>query len=186
MKHHKAAFSVSLIGLADALGQNQTVGFNASKGALKISDGQIAVSGNDHWGVIKAANDLAIDFGRITGKNLTVYGINATSAPVYTWHAPTSNTTYAVGPAQNITGPSYTSTTLSNTSIIVGTIGQSSLIDKLVSNRKIDVSRTVGKWESFHSEIVMNPLDGIASALVIAGSDHRGTIYGARQFLINH
>lgn len=179
MKLLAASFLTGAVGLVQALGGQLTIGFSNSHGALKLSGGQIVVSTNDHWGVIKAASDLATDFGRITGKNLTLYGAGATSAaPVYTWHAPTSNTTYAVGPAQYITGPAYTSKNLSNAVIIVGTIGQSTIIDKLISTKKIDVSNTTGKWESYHSEIVKNPIDGVASALVIAGSDHRGTIYG--------
>jgi hypothetical protein len=171
------------IGLANALGQNLTISFTPSYSALELSGGQIVVSANDHWGVIKAAGDLATDFGRITGKNLTLYGAGATtSAPVYTWHAPTSNTTYAAGPAQQIIGPSYTSTKLSKTVIIVGTIGQSTVIDSIISKKKIDISQTKGKWESFHSEVIKDPIDGVASALVIAGSDHRGTIYGVCYF----
>lgn len=170
---------IGAVGRVNALGGQLTIGFSDSRGALKLSGGQIVVSSNDHWGVIKAASDLATDFGRITGKNLTLFGSGATSAaPVYTWYPPTSNTTYAVGPAQYITGPTYTSKKLSNAAIIVGTIGQSNIIDKLISSKKIDVSQTTGKWESYHSEIVQNPMDGVSSALVIAGSDHRGSIYG--------
>ena len=35
-----------------------------------------------------------------------------------------------------------------------------------------------GKWESYLIEVVSNPVAGVESALVIAGSDKRGTIYG--------
>lgn len=56
-------------------------------------------------------------------------------------------------------------------SIIVGTIGKSTLIDKLVSAKKLDVSSIKGQWESFLIQIVDNNL-------VVAGSDKRGTIYG--------
>lgn len=62
--------------------------------------------------------------------------------------------------------------------IIAGTLGQSSLIDELVKNKKIDVSAIQGKWESSLTEVVANPLPGIKRALVIVGSDKRGTIYG--------
>jgi hypothetical protein len=47
-----------------------------------------------------------------------------------------------------------------------------------VSSRAIDVSGVQGKWESFTSQVVKNPVPGCAKALVIAGSDPRGTIYG--------
>ena len=44
--------------------------------------------------------------------------------------------------------------------------------------KKIDVSSIAGKWESFLIQVVAKPLPGVSSALVIAGSDKRGTIYG--------
>jgi Glycosyl hydrolase family 115/Gylcosyl hydrolase family 115 C-terminal domain len=62
--------------------------------------------------------------------------------------------------------------------IIIGTIGKSKLIDQLVIRKKIDVSGVAGKWESFLIQVVRNPLPGVTKALVIAGSDKRGTIYG--------
>lgn len=62
--------------------------------------------------------------------------------------------------------------------IIAGTIGKSELIDLLVKNRKLDVEKVTGKWESFVIQIVNKPFKGVKKALVIAGSDKRGTIYG--------
>ncbi|GAC1703279.1 MAG: glycosyl hydrolase 115 family protein [Candidatus Acidiferrum sp.] len=63
--------------------------------------------------------------------------------------------------------------------IIIGTIGKSKIIDRLIRERKIDVSSPIaGKWESFLIQVVPKPLPGVASALVIAGSDKRGTIFG--------
>lgn len=63
------------------------------------------------------------------------------------------------------------SDSLAQKSVIVGTIGKSALIDKLISAGKLDVSGVKGKWESFAIQTV----DG---NLVVAGSDKRGTIYG--------
>ncbi|WP_058189457.1 glycosyl hydrolase 115 family protein [Terracidiphilus gabretensis] len=62
--------------------------------------------------------------------------------------------------------------------IIIGTIGKSEIIDRLIAAGKIDVSATKGKWESYFTQVVRNPLPGVDSALVICGSDKRGTIYG--------
>ena len=62
--------------------------------------------------------------------------------------------------------------------IVVGTIGKSKLIDQLIRDRKIDANSTAGRWETFLIQVVPNPLAGVASALVIAGSDKRGTIFG--------
>jgi len=62
--------------------------------------------------------------------------------------------------------------------IIIGTLGKSEIIDRLVSDHRIDVTQIRGKWESFLIQVVSKPLPGVASALVIAGSDKRGTIFG--------
>ena len=62
--------------------------------------------------------------------------------------------------------------------IIIGTLGKSKLIDKLVSSKKLDVNDLKGKWESFVITTIDNPKPGIKQALMIAGSDKRGTIYG--------
>jgi len=62
--------------------------------------------------------------------------------------------------------------------IIIGTIGKSALIDRLIRTGKIKAASIAGKWESFLIQVVPKPLPGVASALVIAGSDKRGTIYG--------
>jgi hypothetical protein len=62
--------------------------------------------------------------------------------------------------------------------ILIGTLGKSEILDQLVRSNKIDVSAISGKWESFVLQVVEHPLPGVDSALVIAGSDKRGTIYG--------
>jgi len=63
-------------------------------------------------------------------------------------------------------------------SVIIGTIGKSPIIDKLIRDSKINVAQIKGKWESFLIEIVPEPLPGVEKGLIIAGSDKRGTIYG--------
>ena len=64
------------------------------------------------------------------------------------------------------------------TLIIAGTIGRSPIVDGLVQSKKLDGAALAGKWEAFVVQTVENPMPGVASALVIAGSDKRGTIYG--------
>ncbi len=64
------------------------------------------------------------------------------------------------------------------TAILIGTLGHNTLIDRLVADHKIDASGVAGQWEACLTEVVRDPLPGVASALVIAGSDKRGTIYG--------
>lgn len=62
--------------------------------------------------------------------------------------------------------------------IIAGTIGQSSDLDKLINSGKINVSAIRNKWESFAITTVNTPIKGVKKAIVIAGSDRRGTAYG--------
>ena len=73
------ALCLTLAGTATALGQERIISINAtSPSAFQIAGGpvagggQILVSDNDYWGVIRAAGDLAQDFGRVTGVNYTL------------------------------------------------------------------------------------------------------------------
>jgi hypothetical protein len=65
-----------------------------------------------------------------------------------------------------------------NQIIIAGTVGKSALLDALIKRKKIDVNEITGKWETFLIQVIDKPFRGIDKALVIAGSDKRGTIYG--------
>lgn len=62
--------------------------------------------------------------------------------------------------------------------VIAGTLGKSRVIDKLVAKGLIQVDQITGKWESYQIQVVQKPLPGVKEALVIVGSDKRGTIYG--------
>jgi len=62
--------------------------------------------------------------------------------------------------------------------IIIGTLGKSKQIDKLVSSNKLDVKEIEGNWESFIIATIPNSYKKTKNSLVIAGSDKRGTIYG--------
>ena len=62
--------------------------------------------------------------------------------------------------------------------IVIGTIGQSSLIQQLIKAKKINADSLQGKWEAYQIKIIQHPFKGIDNALVIAGSDKRGTAYG--------
>ncbi|QEN03448.1 glycosyl hydrolase [Thiospirochaeta perfilievii] len=65
-----------------------------------------------------------------------------------------------------------------NPSIIIGTVGESDIIDSLVSSKKIDGTLLTGKWDTFLIETVNN-------SIIIAGSNKRGTIYGIYDFSKN-
>lgn len=62
--------------------------------------------------------------------------------------------------------------------IIVGTLGHHALVDRLVEQGKIDARGLAGQWEGFLIQAVADPAPGIKRALVVVGSDKRGTIYG--------
>lgn len=62
--------------------------------------------------------------------------------------------------------------------IIIGTVGKNAYIDELVNQGKINKNALTGKWEKYLIQTVSQPLPGMDEALVIAGSDKRGTIFG--------
>lgn len=62
--------------------------------------------------------------------------------------------------------------------LIIGTVGKSPTIDKLIQTGKIEAKDLKSKNEKYIIKTVTAPLEGIDAALVIAGSDKRGTIYG--------
>jgi hypothetical protein len=104
--------------------------------------------------------DLAHDFGRAFGKNATWNFINST------------------GQAE-IPQAEGDSTLPMSPLILIGTLGQSDVVDQLVWSGKIDVSSIAGKWESYISTVIEENPYSRGPALVIIGSDRRGTIYGA-------
>jgi hypothetical protein len=81
---------------------------------------------------------------------------------------------------ERVTGrkPAVASAAPRGMTVLVGTLGKSALIDKLAKTRKLNTGRLRGSWESFIIATVEAPLPGVPRALVIAGSDPRGTAYG--------
>lgn len=67
---------------------------------------------------------------------------------------------------------------LGEQAVIIGTLGQSTLINELVVSKKIDVSGIANQWDAYQISVVQNPRAGIKTALVIVGSNKRGTSYG--------
>jgi hypothetical protein len=62
--------------------------------------------------------------------------------------------------------------------IVIGTVGKSSLVDNLVSSKKLDTSAIAGKWETFTYQVIKTPWEGRDAVLVVAGSDSRGAVFG--------
>lgn len=109
---------------------------------------EILASSGDHQVVGIAAADLAKDIERVTGKAAALLDADS------------------VAPSR------------SKTQIWIGTLGRNAQIDRLIAKRRLDVSKLRGAWESFVIATVSKPAPGVASALVIVGSDRRGTAYG--------
>jgi glycosyl hydrolase family 115 (putative glucuronidase)/glycosyl hydrolase family 115 len=111
----------------------------------------IVVSASDYAGVIRVANDVSADIERVT----------------------------AVRPTVVLDSSGRAEPLRSSELVIVGTLGRSPIVDRLVREKKVDVSGIAGQWEASVLQVVRRPLPGVEQALVIAGSDKRGTIYGA-------
>ena len=71
----------------------------------------------------------------------------------------------------------YDAAGISGKPVIVGTI-DSKYIAQIIKAKKINKKDLQGKREKYIMTVVENPIKGIDEALVIAGSDMRGAIYG--------
>lgn len=114
----------------------------------------IIMSDNELKGVGTAVRNLASDFEKVCG----------TAAPVYKLSA-----SDLAAPAQH--------GVKEGKCVIVGSL-KSPVIEAIVKEKKLDGAQLTGKNEKYLMTTVENPLPGVPEALVIAGSDRRGTIYG--------
>ncbi|MFV3074445.1 glycosyl hydrolase 115 family protein [Niveispirillum fermenti] len=64
------------------------------------------------------------------------------------------------------------------TVILAGTLGSSPVIDALAAAGRLETAGVAGRWEAFVVQAVDAPAPGIERALVVAGGDRRGTIFG--------
>ena len=80
---------------------------------------------------------------------------------------------------ERVTGrrPSLTHKPVAARTVIIGSL-ESPLVRKMVSNGRFDVSELEGRNEKYLIMTIDNPLEGVEEALVIAGSDRRGVVYG--------
>ncbi|KAI0311862.1 hypothetical protein OF83DRAFT_1177164 [Amylostereum chailletii] len=152
---HGALLALALVGgSVRAIGQQSCVLFTSSSSAFPIVSRRTATAihiSDDEWpGVQLAARDFASDIHNVTGVS-----------PVLS----------------NFSTPTTSKHNASTKAIIVGTLGKSSLIAQVVNNTQLDVSAIEGKWESFVTRVVSNPLPGVDEAYVIVGADKRGTIF---------
>ena len=106
---------------------------------------------NDCRGVSYAAKALVKDIQKVSGSPASIITDFTTSSK-----GSTSTSSKGNAPKANI---------------LVGTIGHSAAIDRLIKQHRINAKLLQGKHEKF----IITLIDG---QLVIAGSDRRGTIYG--------
>lgn len=65
-----------------------------------------------------------------------------------------------------------------STSVVIGTLGYSKIIDQLAAAKLIPSQQIKGKWETFCLTIIRDPKNSEQKMLVIFGSDPRGTAFG--------
>lgn len=135
-----------------AMFEQSVISFRASQGALNLADVTILVDQNDFAGVHHAVRNLADDFVKVTARELR--------------------------PHRVVTGDVSQDGAYPKTAIIVGSIEASRLIQKLEKSEFVEFAEIQGKWEPFMTVVVDKPLPGCERALVIAGSDKRGAIFG--------
>ncbi|KAK1723842.1 hypothetical protein CaCOL14_010805 [Colletotrichum acutatum] len=121
--------------------------------AFDLVGSTILVDESDPIGIHIAAQNLAQDFDRVTqSEQSTVQVVQGTQVDV------------ALGSAA---------------AIIIGSIESSSILQRLERDEKLNFDEIRGKWESFSTHVIDQPLQGVQKALIIAGSDKRGAIFGA-------
>jgi len=68
-----------------------------------------------------------------------------------------------------------------NRIIILGSLNHSALIKSMVSQKQIDPTGIQGLWEGYQVNIWQRPFGKNSKALIIAGSDRRGTAFGVME-----
>jgi hypothetical protein len=132
--------------------EEKFVDFKPSAGSIPLVGASIVVDQSDYPGVIRAARDLAQDFARVTKGDAS--------------------------PLIVISSESDYDKIQTETAIIVGSVASSGIIKTLAQQGKLDTQAIERKWETFSTDTVDQSLGKCGSALVIAGSDKRGTIFG--------
>ncbi|KAF4969145.1 hypothetical protein FSARC_3582 [Fusarium sarcochroum] len=132
--------------------EERIIDFQSSTGSIPLVGASIVVDQSDYPGVLRAAKDLAQDFGRVTRGDPSPLILVNSEADYEKIQTPTA--------------------------ILIGSVGSSGLIQYLAQQGKVDARTISGKWESFSTTTVDKPLGTCQQALIIAGSDKRGAIFG--------
>ncbi|KAL5340451.1 hypothetical protein BJX70DRAFT_407142 [Aspergillus crustosus] len=139
--------------LAFSLLEDSFVTFKPTPGAIEFGNAPILRDASDPVGVEIATSSLSEDLEEVTGVRRRVL----------VWDQET--TLAETGSARN-------------NFVIIAATADSPLVSQLEENGKIDAEDIRGKWETFRTALVQSPLPGIDNALVIVGSDKRGTMFG--------
>lgn len=128
--------------------QSDYVSFDQLPEGFNIAGATVFVNDNDYKGVITAAENLTADLSDVCGQQS--YLIKDLKCP------------------GKKTG---------KTVIVVGTVGKSIALDYLIKKGKLNISAIENQREASLIQVVDNPFKGVSKALILAGSDKRGTIY---------
>lgn len=127
------------------------VSFEIVEASVPLHNASIVYCSDDPIGVEIGATSLAEDFEAITGTRPSIIKVDA--------------------------GGSIECEKCADNVIIAATV-DSNLLKAIVKSKNLDVSALDGKWESYQTSIVDDPIPGVKKALIIAGSDKRGVIFG--------
>ncbi|HZD52430.1 MAG TPA: glycosyl hydrolase 115 family protein [Woeseiaceae bacterium] len=149
-----------------ALGETRYVTFEPRDGAVALvgnrAGAMLLLDAGDHAGVLRAARDLQKDVERVSGVRPALRTVSGAGE----------------GSVARMTGSCRERGAAGRKAVLIGTLGRSDIVDGLVRSGKLHVRDIEGRWEAFAMDVVEAPLPGVERALVIAGSDERGTIYG--------
>ena len=157
MKQKIILLLASVLCCATLASQQLSIDSTPSAGSFPIVAGNqkatIIYGNNDHPVVRTAANAVSGDIALLTDQKITCDELTVAASKV------------------KATPFEYP--------IFAGTLGRSQVIDQLAAEKKLaHVAEVSGKWETFGIEILDKPMKGAKQALVIYGSDPRGTAYG--------
>ncbi|KZL87606.1 hypothetical protein CI238_01395 [Colletotrichum incanum] len=160
IKHQVLVGLAACLSLVSALLEEPFVAFAPSESSVELQGATFIYDSSDPVGLSIAINSLANDFEQITG----------TKPPVHSW---TDS-----GQSNSTLGRRITNSTIFTDIVVIAATVDSPLIHKLESDAKIGFGDIRGRWETFRTVVVRNPLPGVSRGLVIAGSDKRGAMFG--------
>ena len=86
------------------------------------------------------------------------------------------------GDLGRVTGrPSSVVADATHAAILIGTFGDGGPVDKMVAVGRVDLAGVRGQSETFVWQMIDSPFPNVSRALVIVGSDRRGTAYGCTE-----